>query len=77
MKERGREKRKKERKRGRNEMKKEMQIHRVVQRFCALAHHIKNYTGTVPSWWTVSREQEQSNIFLNIRLTPGGNLCKM
>lgn len=26
-----------------------MQIHRIVQRACALAYHIKNDTGTVPS----------------------------
>lgn len=50
----------------------ERQIYRVVEMVCALNYHSKNYTGTVPGWRTASgREQQPSNICLNIRLTPG------
>lgn len=37
-----------------------------------------NYSGIVPGWRMAGeREQQPSNICLNIRLTPEGNLCKM
>lgn len=38
----------------------ERQIQRIIQGACALAYHIKNDSGAVPSWWTVTRgEQKQ------------------
>lgn len=47
------------------------------QRVCALPYQIKNDTGTAPGWRTEGRgEKEQSNICLNIWLTPSGEFMQ-
>lgn len=71
-KEREREKRDWKEKGERKEIEWKADIQRVVQGTWCICYQIKKDTGTVPSWRTRSRgEQEQSNICLNIRMTPG------
>lgn len=58
-----RDRREQDKQRKTRQIESQADIQRAVQRLRALAHHIKNDTGRVPSRRTVSTgEQRQSNI---------------